>query len=251
MSTEKSRQALRSTPVPNDQLARLIELVNLLSPETELPPLKITVMDSLLHTEAGERKFGFDEWVRLAHRNLDENLRGLPEELRQHIWQDATPESSPRSATASNADPNSWFKTTQAVSRYERYVELTVRLRGLARLVELIFLTEPPLPGGDFTPLFSGSTKAEVGDDGMMHISLDELSQAINGIDVRRIRECPICKRIFWAGRIDQKACTKEHANVYRVRVSREKYRKDPARYQLRKIKEAERRERRKRQELI
>jgi hypothetical protein len=40
----------------------------------------------------------------------------------------------------------------------------------------------------------------------------------LDGLDATRLRECPICSRLFWARRDDQKACTKVCANRLRVR---------------------------------
>ncbi len=43
-------------------------------------------------------------------------------------------------------------------------------------------------------------------------------------IEAERIRECPVCGRLFWAGRLDQSACRPKCSNVLRARTWREKY---------------------------
>src|SRR5262245_49125029 len=43
---------------------------------------------------------------------------------------------------------------------------------------------------------------------------LDFLTTLRDCPDVKRIRECPICERIYWAARNDQPACSKRCNNV-------------------------------------
>jgi hypothetical protein len=47
----------------------------------------------------------------------------------------------------------------------------------------------------------------------------EKLYQLLNGADLSRVRECTSCKRLFWARRRDQVACSKRCAN--RARFSR------------------------------
>ena len=47
----------------------------------------------------------------------------------------------------------------------------------------------------------------------------EKLYQLLDGADLSRVRECTSCKRLFWARRRDQIACTKRCAN--RARFSR------------------------------
>jgi hypothetical protein len=51
------------------------------------------------------------------------------------------------------------------------------------------------------------------------------LLQVLESVEAERIRACPVCGRLFWAGRLDQSACPR-HGNVLRARRSREKRRK-------------------------
>lgn len=52
------------------------------------------------------------------------------------------------------------------------------------------------------------------------------LFRVLEGVEAERIRECPICEKLFWAGRLDQTACSTRCANVRRGRIHREKYHK-------------------------
>jgi hypothetical protein len=51
----------------------------------------------------------------------------------------------------------------------------------------------------------------------------EELYGLLDGLDLRRIRECSSCKRLFWARRADQVGCQRICAN--RIRASRFYYR--------------------------
>jgi hypothetical protein len=42
--------------------------------------------------------------------------------------------------------------------------------------------------------------------------------QALEGIDVARIRQCPICSNVYWADRIDKPACSRRCAGALRSR---------------------------------
>ncbi len=59
---------------------------------------------------------------------------------------------------------------------------------------------------------------------GRIHYSLTPLLEALNGIEAARIRECPICRKIFWAGRIDRPCCSSKCAGTLRGRRWRERY---------------------------
>jgi len=60
-----------------------------------------------------------------------------------------------------------------------------------------------------------------VDDCGRLRFSLGKILDALEGVEIGRIRQCPVCGRIFWAARIDQKAHDHRCANTLRVRNSR------------------------------
>lgn len=64
-------------------------------------------------------------------------------------------------------------------------------------------------------------------------------------VEAARIRECPICDRFFWAGRITQKCCTSQCANTFRVHRHRYRSKEEKADYELRRA----RREKKRKQE--
>jgi predicted nucleic acid-binding Zn ribbon protein len=51
----------------------------------------------------------------------------------------------------------------------------------------------------------------------------DELTTALNGTDLRNLKRCPVCGRVFWLSRKDQKGCTRACAKVLRTRRWRER----------------------------
>jgi len=46
----------------------------------------------------------------------------------------------------------------------------------------------------------------------------------LKGVEATRIRECPICRNFFWAGRADKRGCSDKCSKVLRSREWRERY---------------------------
>jgi hypothetical protein len=69
-------------------------------------------------------------------------------------------------------------------------------------------------------------TIAKINWRGIIEIKHQEVLSAFNGIEAARIRQCPKCERIFWAGRIDMKGCSKKCSLSLRVQKHREAKRK-------------------------
>ena len=72
---------------------------------------------------------------------------------------------------------------------------------------------------------------------GSLRIEHDLILRALEGVEARRIRECPICGALYWAGRLDKPACKTECDHVLRQRRYREKYRE---KYKWQRYKRAE-----------
>lgn len=62
-------------------------------------------------------------------------------------------------------------------------------------------------------------------------------------IEARRIRECPICKRIFWAGRLTMNCCSPRCANTFRVHRHRYRTEEQKADYKFRRKRREEKRQ--------
>jgi len=76
-----------------------------------------------------------------------------------------------------------------------------------------------------------------VDNEGALRAKHQELFRTLEGVEARRIRQCSECKRIFWAGRTDKFACTRQCVVGRRVRRWRERY---PEHYKLQRYKKAE-----------
>jgi len=57
---------------------------------------------------------------------------------------------------------------------------------------------------------------------GVIKVSLAPFLRVLDGIEARRIRLCPVCEKLFWAGRVDKVGCTEECSRVLRQRRLRE-----------------------------
>jgi hypothetical protein len=230
MSQQKSQQVLhnRTKPLPNELLGMLIEKVNLLQTERKLLPLEVSSWDEVDEEHQ-------EDWVSSARRSLQEKLKGHTEELQQHIWQGPTPE------FGSEDDPDIdaghlYALTRGSVARYEHLLDLRMRFQKLVAMVELAAPLEYensirmdiPLPRSTLRPRAASTIRIEFNDDGTPIFEPDEFSKALEGVDVRRIRECKICKRVFWAGRSDKMCCSKQHNTAYNVRLTRERRRANP-----------------------
>lgn len=50
------------------------------------------------------------------------------------------------------------------------------------------------------------------------------LQDIFEGVEAARIKRCVVCKEFFWAGRLDQTACSQKCASLHRVRTYRSKH---------------------------
>ncbi len=88
--------------------------------------------------------------------------------------------------------------------------------------------------------LLSVPASIEIDEQGLFRLTLEPFASAINYVEAARVKVCKACELFFWAGRLDQKCCSKKCANKYRVRMCRENYRADPERYKWRRYKREE-----------
>jgi len=57
--------------------------------------------------------------------------------------------------------------------------------------------------------------------EGKLTVHPHPILKAVEHVERKRIRRCPICKKIYWAERKDQPACSKPCNNVRRSRIQR------------------------------
>ena len=59
-------------------------------------------------------------------------------------------------------------------------------------------------------------------ESGKLSVKLAPFLEALQGLEVERLRICPICSQIFWAGRLDKSGCSENCSRVLRQRRLRE-----------------------------
>ncbi len=135
----------------------------------------------------------------------------------------------------------------KAVLRYVELQGICEGLRGIARTAKVkgsdqrsaFFDTKKPFLGGHIQ--FDEDGKSHrvssalkpfefkiwltIDEEGIVRTKNQPLVDAISEDDVEaaRIRECKVCKRIFWAGRITKQCCSPACSNTFRVRRHRYK----------------------------
>jgi len=69
-----------------------------------------------------------------------------------------------------------------------------------------------------------GISDVDFDEEGNIKFRLSPLAEALQGVNISRIRRCEICGKIFWAARKDAFTCSKQHANTRRMRLLRESW---------------------------
>jgi hypothetical protein len=75
-------------------------------------------------------------------------------------------------------------------------------------------------PAKSLGPFFL-ETHFDVDAEGKLRLHAHPILDALQGVEVARIRRCPICDKIYWAERIDQPACSKKCNTTRRSRIFR------------------------------
>lgn len=264
---KENKNKLRSKPT--DELAILIERANLLPPfmsdegevlrtlsalnnDVNSPPLIEQPNSPGFIAEYGEDWISDSEniadhllknSIHEARCILEEALDDKPEGFRQYIWGDDVPKVSP---LVELHDPGfnilSVQKATEeAVIRFQEFYNLQGRLTSLIEAIEITGLAKGELGKlqslaiinkllNRFFNKFPNSLKYEIDDDKKMHVTLDEFSHAINGVDITYIRKCKNkkCEKIYWAKRSESKCCSAICLNAYHSLQSINKRKKDP-----------------------
>jgi hypothetical protein len=181
-------------------------------------------------------------------------LRSAPEQLRKYIDianllppRESPPELLPAGAPVAEVTVAQWSNVVTAIGdlikRFPRFgqfmkgvdlrqyppVEAYRRCRDFAVVRDVMFA----LARSDKTKLaesipiatsLEGLVSISANQNGILRLERMPLLQAIEGIEASRVRQCPICRNIFWAGRIDQPCCSTPCAKICRTRRWREGY---------------------------
>jgi hypothetical protein len=187
MSLPQRQQASRARPVP-PELAAYLEMANLLPAPEDLPG-------------------------------------AVEGDLRDHYWDD---EGQIEALAVQFAAFQGYLEGTdlkaeepvEAVLRCRSLASLRAVLRTVARMDDRNLATRNLLSGSHLEDFVSG----QADQDGKFRVTHHPLLHALEGVELTRIRECPICGKLFWAGRIDQACCTKGCAGIRRTRLWRGNY---------------------------
>ncbi len=211
MQTKSDKQTAQFLkPVPK-KLAQLIETVNLLKPDQDLPDLTNQLADVRLKDE---------EWPKRANDALMDILKDMPNDFRDYIW----------NTSAEVIDPIDAIE--DAVERYVEFDNARKRLRAIAGRAKKDPQLQRPII---FLKQSNRLERIKFDEHGCVHVSKDSFTKAMEEkcVEGRRIRDCEVCKRIFWAGRLDKRCCSDRCGNNLRTRIWRENYQ---TKYKIRRI---------------
>jgi hypothetical protein len=191
----KSRAKFRR-PKP---LEKLIELVNSIPPERELPPLQ-AIFDATGVT--------FDSnWMERypAIVVINEKLEGVPDSFFQDI--------------------EALDETSYLILKYDKFSLVRKVVRELAQLAPLALHERRSRfyqlkTRGDWV---WHTTQPDIDRHSGVIIEREDLLSALIGVDTQRLRECKVCRRVFWAQRKDRWTCIKQCSDTQRQRRRREK----------------------------
>lgn len=201
---------------PPEHLKYLIEIVNCLPPDG----LDLRLMNPEALKAEVEAELDLDSKTK-SEITLDvsldaaacESTRKLLSELRDYVWRGEW------KGTSFHVDPVSvdidiWAAITDgkvtrpgAFRRFAEVWDAHETLHGIANAAKEPHLRWRLFRLGRHASIWH-SVQIDV--QGMLYERKSLLSKAIaghEGIEAARIRECPICTRIFWAGRIDAGQC--------------------------------------------
>jgi hypothetical protein len=191
---KQCEQASRTKPAPA-QLAELIKVANLVPPESDLPSPFDPLPDVPLPT------FGLgavDQYfINLVNIKFPKT-QFAP--FRQYLGQ---------LGTNSNARP-----------KYQHLRAAREMLRAFANEGK----DSPKSKEIKLRHIHEALVNIRADERGRIQFSHGPIMDALRGVEVARIRLCPICGKIFWAGRLDQRCCSGKCSHVRRTRLWRASY---------------------------
>lgn len=223
-----AKQALQFFKKPPEKLAALIELVN--GFPSDLERRKEILPETLRKKVEAE---GREDLLTTA---IVEAIKDLPNKLQDYVcmgfWDGGE-------SIKGSLD---FAKEGGVVERYSQLWDAYLTLREIARQPD----EEKNKPAiWMLLPLYSAPVFLEIDRQGMLRDVKTLFFRVIADEDVeaRRIGECPICKRIFWAGRLTMKCCSTRCANTFRVHRHRYRTAEEKVDYELRRVKREKKRQ--------
>jgi hypothetical protein len=228
-SANSQKQALHKflKPIP-EKLEALLNIVNLLS-------MDIDILE-LIDDEPDYGKEDVDEWLCNQYEEIRSRIKNLPRQVKNYI---GLPKNidilKSRNTELSEYEFFDKFEDTSgqvwsAIKKFQdfcRYRYGVVSLIRIASSPQLKRNSWYSIPNPNFLILNS---------DGTIEVKTDLFFEAINGVEIKRIRQCPVCTSIFWAGRITQQCCTPRCSNIFRVRRHRFRTDEEKAELELKRL---------------
>jgi hypothetical protein len=224
MSTADQMEAKRTSrklqKPPPELLALLLQHARSLPADIELPKInqELDVVDEFSHGDVGRR---------LLDTRSKDFLTLVPSVVREAIDRfnsiiDGLPKSFGNYLSSQTQGISKFYDIIQMMVAYSNFIENRERLR----IILHITLRSQGKRSTRFSfahvPAFSGAL--HVNEEGRFVTTLDPLFIELEGVEASRVRECAVCRHIFWAGRLDQKCCTTQCAKTLRTRRWRERY---------------------------
>lgn len=203
---ESEGEALKSKAPPVELISR---------PDDELPPdypqrVSEYIQSILDYSEKVTDKVEeLDKIEATALDAINHCLEGLPKKFRDYVWQDKKECSNEE--TIIHAGIARYTLARQWRENLRLLIEVTTR--NLDRIERLAYLQRINLHSG-----------IDVDDRGFIRLNKDIFIAAVEDVDARRIKECPICRKLFWAGRITQQGCSTACSHALRNRRYRARY---------------------------
>lgn len=140
---------------------------------------------------------------------IEHCLNGLPKKFRMYVWQQ--PEDEIDTKYAEYHAMALYTIIRQARENLRVIIEITSKNLGMVERYGK-------------SALIKMHATIQVDDEGIIRVVRDQFAAAVEDVEANRIKECAICRRIFWAGRITQQACSVACAHALRNRRYRAKY---------------------------
>jgi hypothetical protein len=235
MTLQASRESRNLKPVPT-KLAQLIAFANLVAPDVELADLERDLHE---HVEAlWDEESPSDEWMKNwqagAASVLTRRLKMLPDAFRNWLLPASLSIGETHHVTnygRYTAVQQSESKTSvslilHVIDRYSLVREVREALRALARWGARVRAAQeeglpPDFPFKERPIKVKVEATIYVDKEGTARAGKDTFADAVDDVDATRIRECWVCKCIFWAGRIDSECCGARCADIRRKRLFR------------------------------
>jgi hypothetical protein len=199
LQAKKAKQTARYLKPPPEKLARLIDLANQVPPGLPMESIASSMDLQAVHSS-------YEDWENETYKVVLSSLAAFPKDVRE-----------PFESFAAQAGKMALIHDYHRIQQAREKLQIIV---GFNQKIAAAKASGKSLRGFTFAIPF----RAYVGFDEQerLQIAVDEFASAVEDVEATRIRECANCGRFYWAGRMDQKCCSRKCNGVHRVRRHRE-----------------------------